>query len=328
MKIFPDSQVKYTGPDVESMGITKGMMLSEVISKLIAYILGFTEKKIALDCAFTGECDNCDYETDVHSALSSIISKICDLSSSDLKYSGSLKNIGSISGIDASALSGLSFDYSSVTTNRGTAFTYDLSNLKNSLPEGYQILSVRSRSYGALKNGTTLVQSTSAESGTINIDFDRFPATVQSEVTLLTPNGNVVLDSNVHMNTASTYSGSEVFEVKDFSEKSISSNMSLSDITDHLFNKISLVDNYIATLKGYTINNGSITSRGITNCLGSTATVADKAIQDLSILNKVSVPDSGCNDVVTGTIPESLSSINTLLKNYESRIAALEGNTN
>jgi hypothetical protein len=257
-----DVNIKYTTESVPAIGIEKGMDYSQAIPLIVKYLVDFRTNKIKFDC------DNetysfCKEELDVIESIESIMSALTNLSSSDLTFDGDLR--GLLSGVSANSgpLIGSSLDYSVTKVSNGVSFAYDFTQLKTSLPSGYNIASVTVSAYGSNLSGRTLIERSREESGSLTIPYRRLPGLVEVEVSVFSIKGDVQLKANYFINSSTVDSGTLQFDIYDKTAGETTSLPNLTDVINLLVVKVYEISAFADSMKKFNVGDVDFVSSAV-----------------------------------------------------------------
>lgn len=120
------------------------------------------------------------------------------------------------SSVCASNIINRTVNYSLSTNTATSTFNWDLLELSNNLPEGYSVAVSRVRIFGS-----SLVNDSSALSGSANISINLYPVTVTFSVRVISPCGDIDLEKTIKLLTPSnTGSFKATLDAKDLNPQS------------------------------------------------------------------------------------------------------------
>lgn len=212
-----DKCTLYTGPDFPKFGIKKGDYLDKVVVDLLNELQKICDTKVELKCLYTGECDNCESEVEIPKAVQVIIDKLCTLTSSDVRYEGERYCIGDTS-ISSGAvfLLGKNFKYSVEPAVNGTAVTYDVTEFTKNLPADYTVGRVTGVVSGKPERGKSIILDSNKSFVGATVSNDRFPVTLDLDVRVKTPSGDVKMVKTVSIPSPQSGTYFSSFNVQDF----------------------------------------------------------------------------------------------------------------
>lgn len=210
--------VQWDGPDIECIGVTTGMLVTDVVYNLAEKLCEHLNETVDLGCLYSGTCDSCDKNAKIPAAVQALINKICALDAGDISFSGNTFCIGNNSAsIHATQLENRSFGYgNTVTGNTGSVF-YDLDQGLLDLPAGFTLGSTSVTVTGSPKNGNTILAQTTSRCAQFPVELDRYPVGLNIESKVNTPSGEAVMTRNVTIPSAGTFNNTGTFDVRDFS---------------------------------------------------------------------------------------------------------------
>ena len=295
-----DSTIKYTGKDFPEIGIRNGMSYDVLMNNLLSYFGQSTNKKISL-------LPVNDKSVGIEEAISFLLQNAGTVSTDNIKYTGKAYFD---SGVTSMAIPVMNKNLKWETSLMGdyVIYSFDFSDLYDSLPEGYYAQDPRTRVSGLLVNGSTIIRESSSKLGALQIPFDRLPANAETEIRVLTAQGDIVLRANVSVSTASKGAGTAIFEVKDYSSNR-KQETTLTLWGDVLSSKIAEVVSFIDQVKKYNVKGlANISDQtGLIQSVNNLHGLVDKTITDITNLNKVLIPGT----TNYGTIQEALNYLNT-----------------
>lgn len=139
------------------------------------------------------------------------------------------------------------FSYSLESNRISTIFSYDLTETLSSLPENYNIASIKVRAYGKVLNNSSLISETTVASSGFEIKIDRYPVTVDINVRIITPCGNIDLSGKVYLEGVNFGSFKSVLDVKDLNY-TIKSDISLTQHLNNISSGLRVLKNKVDTL--------------------------------------------------------------------------------
>lgn len=241
---YSDKCVLYTGKDYDFLGVKNGEYYDKIIIDLIdkfeeAYVEpvdleGITEKS----------------NLNLNESLQAIVDKILALTSGDISYKGEAYCIGdsTLSG-SSIMLIGSQFNYSVSPSSLNSSVFYDLTGLDSNLPTDYRLGRVSVVLSGQPKNGRTIITDSSKKSMGLTVDNDRFPLTLDVDLRVVSPNGDIKMTGtfSIPSKQAKSYVGelavrdftsssSKVYKLKDFNEAVAAQVCSNKSKIDGLFN--------------------------------------------------------------------------------------------
>ena len=221
LQYTPDSCISWTGPDMPFFGIIKGQKYSTAIISLATTLQEYVEKEVILSCLYTGECDACSPIVKIPEAVQIIINKLCSLTSDDISNVGDLSCLGiKTMSPDAAKLLNRPFKLVVQPNPTGASVSFDHLGALQTLPSNFEVGQIRTRVAGTTVRGSSIIADSNKEYFTTSVKSDRFPLTVETEINILTPSGNVKLSKNAVISGTEANEHAGVFEVYDFSKLS------------------------------------------------------------------------------------------------------------
>lgn len=206
-----DGCVRWTGPSIAYFGIVNGDYYDEAMFSFATKVLEFIEaNKVDLDCLGEGRVT-------VPVGLQIAIEKLCNLRDKDVYTTNNLFCLGANTSSFSASIVNREFNYTVSPANNGTTITYDLSDVKASLPAGYNLASSGVKAYGVYNGGTSLIANTNNASGGFNVANNRFPVSMQVSMRVITPGGEVELHKRISLQASGTGSYNAAFDVNDYS---------------------------------------------------------------------------------------------------------------
>ena len=145
-----DSTIKYTGKDFPEIGIRNGMSYDVLMNNLLSYFGQSTNKKISL-------LPVNDKSVGIEEAISFLLENVGTVSTDNIKYTGKAYFD---SGVTSMAIPVMNKNLKWETSLMGdyVIYSFDFSDLYDSLPEGYYAQDPRTRVSGLLVNGSTIIR--------------------------------------------------------------------------------------------------------------------------------------------------------------------------
>jgi len=160
--------------------------------------------KVELGC-LQGDCPECtESVVQSYDAVKKLIEFACNLDSDQV---GTGANLYCLSGLSLSAakIRQRDISWNTQTLSDGLNFTYNLSQVLEQLPTGFNVNSVSIKANGYNKGtAKTLLANVSDPVGGFKLKVDNFPVNVNFEVQVGTPDGAVVLNKVISINSAVT----------------------------------------------------------------------------------------------------------------------------
>lgn len=206
------SDILYDGENLPQYGITSGMKLTEVISKLLSHV----DDKIK--------------EHDI------------DIPAKNVVYNGNTYGIDRGISIEGAKLAGRTLPYEISSTKHKTKFTYNLTDL--TLPEGMRLRSSNVKLSG--KSGLLFKSDTNYR--TIDVDNDKFPIYVDTTLYIITEKGDITLEGSTQITSTSNHTGEVRLYVQDQNYVDGFEN-NQQDITERIIAKLADLDWAVSFLK-------------------------------------------------------------------------------
>jgi len=209
--------VKWTGPDIECVGIKKGQYLNDAQVALAEKLCEVLERRVDLNCLYSNTCDSCEKSVEIPVAVQALIDKVCGLCSSDISCDGNMFCLGegSISS-QAAELSGRNFSYGNTVNGNSSNVFFDFADATSALPSGFTLGNTRAVLTGTKKNGKTIINESEGTRVSFPVETDRYPLNLTLSVDVNTPGGTVRLNKVVNIPTAGVFNGNDTFNVQDF----------------------------------------------------------------------------------------------------------------
>lgn len=213
-----DTTIKYTGPNIESLGIINGMKLSEVLSAIFKFSTNSNDPIIEDKEIYT---DNITHKRQTTSGLSAngIL-----FQTKKATYSQSIVNDDII----------ISFDYSEVYENS---------------PEGFYVKEPKTRFVGALKDGNTVIRETNEIVGMIQVPLSRIPGFIETEINVGSENGDMIMRLSVPVSQGETEQRSLYFDITDYTNAG--KELILSEYLNYIANNVDRIIADVAFIKKY-----------------------------------------------------------------------------
>lgn len=227
-----DKCVLYTGPDIPLVGVANGQRYDAITVTLATRLVEIIEQKVELKCLYTGTCNSCSQEVSIPEGVQTIIDKLCELTASDVSYTGQMFCLGNDSiSVDAINLLGRGYQYFVEPASVGTTFGYDLTSGLQNMPAGYSIGKIKATISGKKKFGKTVIADSSQPTAAVRVDNDRFPLVAEFQVRVNSPNGTVDMVHTLVVPSAESQSAGQQFSIKDYGQSN-------SSLTQHTFNAL------------------------------------------------------------------------------------------
>lgn len=260
---YSDKAVVYTGKDFPKFNIKSGQRYDKLIVELLNQLTAICEQNVDINCLYVGDCSS--KNVTIPEAVKLIINKLCTLTTKDIKYEGEKYCINndtiSKGGVH---LLGRNFNYSVQSVTIGTSIGWDVSDLVNSFPTNYRLAKVNIVVSGKPKAGKTIIIDSNKSTMSVNVDNDRFPLTLDVDLRIATPTGDVKLVKTISIPTPMTGNFNAPLNVKDYgSENEVSS--SAESFMEAIARQVCAISTYINNLRGINMN----------GCVGNNMTDAD-----------------------------------------------------
>lgn len=321
MKVV-DSTIKYSGKDFPELGIRNGMSYDVLLNTLLSKVQN--NKSVNL-------LPIEDKTVTIEEAISYLLNSLGKTTTDDIKYNGKLYFDSGITSLAIPVLNkNIKWETSLIGDN--IIYSFNFSEVYDSLPDGYYAQDPRTRVSGLIFNGSTIIRESSSKIGTLQIPFDRLPASAETEIRVLTSQGDLILRANVTIASATKGTGSAIFEVKDYSSnKKQETNLTIWG--DLVSSKIAEVVSFADQIKKFSISGlkNVKDQSGLMQVIGNLSGELDTTITNLNKLNTVLIPGttehvdiqtalnylSGRNNSVVNQISDLSKLVNTLKKEVE-----------
>ena len=260
---YSDKKWFYTGKDFPKFNIKSGQRYDKLIVELLNQLTAICEQNVDINCLYVGDCSS--KNVTIPEAVKLIINKLCTLTTKDIKYEGEKYCINndtiSKGGVH---LLGRNFNYSVQSVTIGTSIGWDVSDLVNSFPTNYRLAKVNIVVSGKPKAGKTIIIDSNKSTMSVNVDNDRFPLTLDVDLRIATPTGDVKLVKTISIPTPMTGNFNAPLNVKDYgSENEVST--SAESFMEAIARQVCAISTYINNLRGINMN----------GCVGNNMTDAD-----------------------------------------------------
>lgn len=136
-----------------------------------------------------------------------------DITTDEITSKSLVRNPGSVCG---SKILNRTYEYTLTTSQTGSIFGWNLSDVVKGLPTGYSASTTRVKLSGSTVNGKNVIADSRKQSGGVNINTDRYPVTVDVLVRVTSPCGDIDMESTLILSSpAKTGKYSAVLSVKD-----------------------------------------------------------------------------------------------------------------
>lgn len=191
----------YVGTDIPSVGVSKGESLTGALEKMAS--------------AQTPEpVDSSTITTD------------------DVMTTSAIRNMGSLC---ASKILTRDIEYKVSVSNSVSMFSWDLGNVVNKLPSGFNVAFARIRGVGRKVGNSSVIFDAENYSAAQTIALDRYPLTVDITLRLVTECGNVDMTKSIYIHAAAPISATRAYmDVQDVVTGSSTSDYKLTDQLDIL----------------------------------------------------------------------------------------------
>lgn len=316
-----DNQTKYTGPSIEELGISNGMMLDVVLTRVTSALIEVRNQKVELD----------GQKISPIAAIERIDGSIKNFNSDNVKLNGDFET-----GISMATQPFLnkSFTYTTDIIANNLTFSFNYNSIQENLPSNYNLIYIRNTASSI--NGSTsnsLIQDNDKLSGVLSIPFDRLPANIRTEIRYNTPDGDILLSASLPIISAVKNSGVIVFDIKDLTTNK-KSNSSITDWSKSLTAQINNINNVKNQLDSFTLQGfeNVPNQKGIFNCIGALSSICDNVIKNVNSLGTVTMPDfgscvGGTSSSVgtkTGTPQEAIDSLSSVINSQNQEINSLK----
>lgn len=190
--IVSDGCVGYTGEAVASLEITDSMSVKQVLTKLIGGYIALADK--------ISKCNLCN-EADFAEELTEELISLSGLAKSSTSCAATLTNTN--------------FNYTVIGGVNSVGIQYSFQSIIDSLPQNYSVVRKGIKVWGA-NSTNTLYSSSSANSGTFNVEPSRFPLKIDFALQINTPCGLISIDKVIMVNGVSNGSYSATGVVSDY----------------------------------------------------------------------------------------------------------------
>lgn len=203
----PDHTLYWSGDSIPELGIEKGMSLDVAISKFAKAFVEY--KNVKVETKPVKGCTDCQTFVDRDNAIFSILNKIENLSTSDIKHAGVTQNPNRLSGTAAKYV-GETFAYSITAGTDGSKLSVNLSGLSD------QQYSTRVVVSGKSTNGKNIIMDTPEKVSAVTVENSMYPINLDVVVRMDTPGGIVDLTKTLTLyNPAETGDFKAAYDVKD-----------------------------------------------------------------------------------------------------------------
>lgn len=317
-----DKCIRWVGEAIPHLGIEKGMYYDQAVIKFAQSYCDFSTATYDLHDLQTNKDER---SVTLPDAISIIVDRLCNLSTDNLKYTGSscLSQRSNSISTNGAKLLNRGFDYSIVPTDCGFNLEYDMGSAINNLPEGYSLDNVQVLVNGKSVRGSSIIADSNNPCNTIPLDNDRYPINVDFKATVRTENGNVILESNEYLKAPQIGQNSVKMRVND---KTITSQE--ANGTEFLDMLSSTVCQNTSDLDGY--RNSSIPGfegKDIKNVVASNNINTSQNSTKLSQLDKIPYTEyqqKGCTEYKEGTVYEVLDYLNKMENDTRTMLETLQ----
>lgn len=279
--------VEYLGNNIPEYGIESGMCMTEVIQRLAP-----TSTESTSESATSTTITASDVECNSGSSASACVSEISDRG----------------------------FDYSIASEGNVTTFSYNATGLVSNLPADYTVIASSIKAFGEVVNGSSSIVNSSGLASSFPIDLDRFPVSVDLDIRLSTPCGNISLTKTIYIPCPSNESYRGSFEVSDLVANSGTVSNVDSEIKS-LTAKISNLESIISTLTRSNPAYDGNTLQGFTSSLIGRIKVLEEDVDGFQ--DTILICDPDCDDRLEGTICELIADLNSKIKEKDDEISVL-----
>lgn len=217
LEITTGYAVEYTGDGSKLLGIKRGDSADAVIDKLISVV-----EKI---WQIGSECESCGDNTNITDVFNDVYRQLGDMSTGNIKHEGGIGDLTkTVLSADASALADRNVQFDVVPADGGADITVDLSQITTKLPQDNVVTKSNIVVSGKQDStGSTTIFNTSNKYASTKVPLDRFPLTVQANVVVNTPSGDVNLNRTFQVQAGDGMDNLRTMDVKDTTapEKSV-----------------------------------------------------------------------------------------------------------
>lgn len=308
-----DNLIKYTGPNISELGITNGMSLDTVLSKVTSAIVEVRSQKVTLD-------GNTMSPTD---AIQQTYQKASNITSDNIKLNGDFE-IGT--SMATQPFLNKSFQYSIDLVGSNLTYSFNYNSIKDNLPANYNLIYIRTTASSIQgSNPNTLIQDNDKLSGVISIPFDKLPANVKTDIRFNTPQGDILLSTTNPIISAVKSTGTIVLDINDLTTNK-TSNSSITDWSKVVTAQVNNINNIKNQLDQFSLSGFENVpeQKGIFNCIGALSGICDGMIKNINDLGTVIMPDFGtCAGSTTGTPQDAINALSSAYKKQGEEIGAL-----
>ena len=328
-----DQCIVYTGPDWPSLNIKHGDFLHTVLNGALTELNRLVEERIDLQCLRTSSLE--DAEVTVPEAVRKLIEFACGLKDTDMIATASLYCLGSNSSVCGAQIIGAKFNWGLSNTATGSVFTYDLSEVRTTLPPEYEAVSanvvVSGKSTGTVG---TIINDSNQFSGGITIPVNRFPANVDIQVNVNSPCGQLRLTKTINL-TSTSLEGAypSLFDVEDFSSTDTSGGLTQAEFNERVSAEVCYNKNAIEALRYVEVSNCSphvfYPSRDILQVVPVNSAKICEALQRITNVGNEMVVITDCDDTCRErqydqTLQQTIDRYGTLICTLTEKLTALE----
>lgn len=203
----PDHTIYWSGDDIPELGITKGMSMDKAISSFAKVFIEY--KSVLVETKPVEGCTDCKTFVDRDKAISSLLNKVGNLSTSDITHEGTPYNPNRLSA-NAAKFIGSTFSYSITAGSTGSSLGINLTGLTENPYSSRVVVS------GQSNNGKNIIMDTPEKVSSVTIENKMFPINLDVVIRMETSLGVVDLTKTVMLyNPAEAGDFKAIYDVKD-----------------------------------------------------------------------------------------------------------------
>lgn len=313
-----DKCVQYTGDDIPELGIKRGMFLDEVIFKMGMGLVSLLTQKVSLNSLADG--GDSDAVVSIAEGLQMAINKFSNLSTDDIAYKS---NIPAVSSGAAAPLMGKTLQYNTLKSPQGTSFGWDLTQDLQGLPDGYRVMRTRAVGSGSELNGKTLLFDSNKANDIYNIGNDRFPLSVNMEVDIRTPEGDVKLQKTAFISAPESNSYVQNYEVIDNTVK-VANATNLTNLAEMLQKQSDLHTSKLSNIENVKVS--GISGTGLQTVLGQIKNATDTQAEEIKTLKEIEYKEEG--NLKRGSVQQFIDSNQKALEDVSAKVSIVEDDVN
>lgn len=271
----------YVGSNIPSAGVVKGESLTGALEKIAA-------------------------------AQSPVVSEDeTVLTTDNVMTTSAIRNMGTLC---ASKILTRDIEYKVSVGNSTSMFSWDVSNVINKLPSGFNVGFVRVRGVGRKVGNSSVIFDAENYSAAQTIALDRYPLTVDITIRLVTECGNVDMTKSIYIHAAAPIAATRVFmDVQDVATGSSSSDYKLTDQLDIIELNLQTSMQKLNEVEVMTLNGRKVNFKDVVAANNAEIENIQVELDDPSVF-QVSYTNNGLNssDTITNLITDLYSEIQSL----------------